>query len=125
MILDTNAVSDLFKGDAALASILQSSNRHHLPVVVIGEYLYGIGGARYKGKLGNLLKALEDNSYILDTDRTTATHYAQVRSSLRAAGTPIPENDIWIAALARQHGLVIVSKDQHFDSVKDVERASW
>lgn len=58
-------------------------------------------------------------------DSTTARHYADIRSELRSAGRPIPENDIWIAALARQHHLPIVSRDEHFDGISGVRRIGW
>ncbi len=58
-------------------------------------------------------------------DEETADTYAQVRAELRRAGRPIPENDVWIAALARQHGQEVVSRDGHFDSVEGLRRISW
>jgi predicted nucleic acid-binding protein len=55
----------------------------------------------------------------------TSVHYAAIRSELKASGSPIPANDAWIAALARQHRMPIVSRDIHFDRVKNVERFAW
>ena len=55
----------------------------------------------------------------------TASAYADIRLSLKAAGTPIPVNDTWIAALARQHQLPVLSRDTHFDAVENLERISW
>ena len=62
---------------------------------------------------------------VLQVDEETSSHYAAIRLELKATGSPIPANDAWIAALARQHRLPIVSRDVHFDRVKDVERRSW
>ena len=56
---------------------------------------------------------------------TAARHYAAIRLALRASGRPIPANDVWIAALALQHGLPIVSRDSHFDQVENIERINW
>ncbi len=125
MILDTNAVSALFAGDPELGAVLAHSERHHLPVVVIGEYRYGLMRSRLRTQLEALLEALVRESVVLDVDRMTARCYAEVREELRRGGTPIPENDIWIAALARQHGEPVASRDEHFDVVPRVQRVSW
>jgi predicted nucleic acid-binding protein len=58
-------------------------------------------------------------------DERTALQYAAIRLELKRAGTPIPVNDLWIAALCRQHGCDIVSRDRHFDSVPGLRRVSW
>lgn len=125
MILDTNAVSALFAGDPELGAVLAHSERHHLPVVVIGEYRYGLMRSSLRTQLEALLEALVRESVVLDVDRMTARCYAEVREELRRGGTPIPENDIWIAALARQHGEPVASRDEHFDVVPRVQRVSW
>ena len=65
------------------------------------------------------------SGFLLVLNSATARHYADVRHELRLAGHPIPENDIWIAALARQHQLPIVSRDEHFDAVHGVRRIDW
>ena len=62
---------------------------------------------------------------VLAIDSTTASHYAQVRQELKLAGTPIPANDLWIAALARQHRGAVLSRDRHFDVVKGLQRVAW
>ena len=125
MILDTNAVSALLAGDEALGRLLDQADYQHLPVVVIGEYRYGLLRSRLRRRLELLLEALIDESIVLAVDQVTANVYAQVRDELRQAGRPLPENDVWIAALARQHGEPIVSHDKHFDHVPGIDRQSW
>ena len=125
MILDTNAVSALFVGDQALADLLAGVSRHHLPTIVAGEYHYGLLRSRRREVLSALLEALAEVSVVLPIDLATATHYGVIREELRARGTPIPENDVWIAALARQHMLPVVSRDGHFDLVSGLDRRSW
>lgn len=125
MILDTNAVSGLFAGDESLASVLAGTSRHHLPTVVIGEYRYGLARSAKREPLETLLKTLIARSMVLPIDLATTVHYAAVRDGLRRRGTPIPENDVWIAALATQHGLAVVSRDEHFDRVPDLVRRGW
>jgi tRNA(fMet)-specific endonuclease VapC len=125
VILDTNAVSALLAGEAALGEVLGEEDRHHLPVIVIGEYRYGLLGSRFRVHLQGLLATLIRESFVLLVDETTAETYSQVRDDLRRKGRPIPENDIWIAALARQHRQPIVSRDCHFDEVTDLRRITW
>ena len=125
MILDTNAVSALFAGDPGLGKVLATHTRHHLPVVVIGEYRYGLLGSRHRRHLEELLEMLVRESIVLLVDPATAEAYARVRRELRRKGRPIPENDVWIAALARQHGEPVVSRDEHFDEVPDLRRVAW
>lgn len=125
MILDTNAVSALFLGDRELGAVLAEEDRHHLPTVVIGEYRYGLLRSRQRTELQELLDALIQQSVVLPVDQTTAEVYSQVRYELRVKGRPIPENDIWIAALARQHLQPVVTRDEHFDQVPKLQRLAW
>jgi predicted nucleic acid-binding protein len=125
VILDTNAVSALLIGDPALGEVLAADQRHHLPVIVIGEYRYGLLGSNRRDRLQKLLATLIRESFVLVVDETTAETYSHVRDELRRKGRPIPENDIWIAALARQHQQPVVSRDDHFDYVSDLRRVVW
>ncbi len=125
MILDTNALSALFIGDPALEVLLSSEDIHHLPVIVIGEYRYGIMRSRHRTRLERLLDLLIDQSLVLPIEETTTKHYAAVRDELRRSGKPIPENDVWVAALARQHEMAIVTRDLHFDAIDRSLRRSW
>ena len=125
MILDTNAVSALLDGDKALEMALAVADRHHLPAVALGEYRFGLKNSRKRQALESLLDELEAESFPLVLDSASARHYADIRSELKSAGHPIPENDIWIAALARQHSLPIVSRDLHFDGISGVRRIGW
>ena len=125
MILDTNAVSALFAGATALDDVLARRSRHHLPVVVIGEYRFGILRSRSRSQLESAFTGLIRESIILGVDETTAEIYARVKDELRTKGLPIPANDVWIAALALQHDQPVVSRDEHFDSVSGVARIGW
>jgi len=88
VILDTNAVSALLAGDAALGEVLAEEERHHLPVIVIGEYRYGLLGSRFRVHLQGLLGTLARESLVLLVDETTAEMYSQVRDELRRKGRP-------------------------------------
>ena len=125
MILDTNAVSAILAADPRIASLLGINKQHHLPVVVIAEYQFGILGSQHRKQLEAGFKLLESQSIVLRIDRQTADWYAEIRHDLRQRGCPIPPHDLWIAALARQHSLEVVSQDQHFDLVPKVLRIGW
>ena len=126
MILDTNAVSSLLAGGhEPLNALLKSSPRQHLPLIVIAEYQFGLLALQRPRRLQSLLRRFEAESIILYPDRATADYYAAIRHGLKLLGKPIPENNMWIAALARQHSLEIVSRDPHFDHVEGVRRVRW
>ena len=125
MILDTNAVSAILAGDKRIQAHLPPGERQHLPVVVIGEYQFGMLGSKRRKKLELGFERLESQSIVLPSDRETADMYAAIRHGLKLRGRPIPEIDLWIAALARQHSLEIVSRDPHFDHVEGIRRISW
>jgi predicted nucleic acid-binding protein len=125
LILDTNAISDLFSGNTRLATVLERATPVCLPVVAIGEYRFGLLRSRRRTELERDLGRLIDESVLLPLELDTTTCYAEIREELRLEGRPIPVNDLWIAALARQHELPIVSRDPHFDLVKDLERRNW
>jgi len=125
LILDTNAISAFADEDKGLFEVIRSSLLLALPVVVLGEYRYGIASSRNASGYFAWLEEFVGRSRVLDIDEATAHHYASVRVELKRAGTPIPVNDAWIAALARQHNLPVVSRDHHFDLVRNIRRISW
>jgi tRNA(fMet)-specific endonuclease VapC len=125
VILDTNAVSALIDGDESIGLILESVDRHHLPLTVIAEYQFGLLALRRRGRLHSLFRRLEADSIVLYPDRETADWYAAIRHELLKKGRPIPENDLWIAALSQQHALEVVTRDAHFDQVDRLRRIAW
>ena len=125
MILDTNAVSALAAQDKALTELVQAAPRITMTIISLGEYAFGISKSRYRAELEAWLDALLLKVDVLLLEQKTLPFYAEVRSRLKVAGTPIPANDCWIAALAQQHRLPIVSQDRHFDFVKGIQRIGW
>jgi tRNA(fMet)-specific endonuclease VapC len=125
MILDTNALSAFFDGDARLLAVLTTSARISLPIIALGEYRFGLLASRMRKTIEPALDALQAISDVLVIDTDTVRPYAKLRDQLKRAGTPIPSNDVWIAAIAVQHGLPIVSQDEHFDLVSGIRRLSW
>jgi tRNA(fMet)-specific endonuclease VapC len=125
VILDTNGVSALAEGESALESILRKANRVAIPVIVLGEYRYGISLSREQKRYEEWLTEYLPKFLILDVDERTTVPYAAIRSELKRAGTPIPSNDVWIAALCRQHSLPLLTRDRHFDAVPGIRRIAW
>jgi len=125
VILDTNGVSALAEGESALESILRKANRVAIPVIVLGEYRYGISLSREQKRYEEWLTEYLPKFLILDIDERTTVPYAAIRSELKRAGTPIPSNDVWIAALCRQHSLPLLTRDRHFDAVAGIRRIAW
>jgi tRNA(fMet)-specific endonuclease VapC len=122
--LDTNRLTDLFQGDAPLADFLGACDEIWIPFVVLAEMKAGFYGGtrqtRNEALLANLLA--RETVGILYADRETTDQYARLFVFLKRAGTPIPDNDLWIAAVALQHDLSLVTRDRHFDKLPHLRR---
>jgi tRNA(fMet)-specific endonuclease VapC len=125
VILDTNALSALLDKDAALLEAIRDSRELALPVIVLGEFRFGIGVSRRRDQYEAWLKRDLSLFRVLPVMEETSVYYAAIRSELKASDSPIPANDAWIAALARQHRMPIVSRDTHFDKVSNIQRLGW
>ena len=125
MILDTNGLSALAEGELRLEPILRKATQIAVPVIVLGEYRYGIQQSRERQRYEHWLVEYLPKFRVLNVDEQTTTSYAAVRGELKRAGTPIPSNDVWIAALCRQHSLAVLSRDRHFDLVPGLRRIDW
>lgn len=125
MILDTNGLSSFVEGEPALEAILQRAAQISIPVIVLGEYRYGILQSRNRKRYEQWLNEYLPIFRILDVDEGTTLPYVTIRSALKKAGTPIPSNDVWIAALCKQYALPILSRDRHFDAVPGIQRIGW
>ncbi len=125
MILDTNALSAAAEGHPSILGILADAQQLALPVVVVGEYRFGIAQSRHQARYRRWLDGLVSDCTVLEVTEQTTHHYAAIGIELRQAGKPIPTNDLWIAALCRQHGLPLLSRDRHFDAVSGIQRLDW
>jgi tRNA(fMet)-specific endonuclease VapC len=125
LILDTNAFSALADGDAELREVLRGHRDLAVPAIVLGEFEFGASQSRSRARYEQWLEFNLPLFTVLAVERETARAYARVRQELKAAGMPIPVNDVWIAALARQHHLPLVTRDRHFHSVSGLRVVGW
>ena len=125
MILDTNALSAAADGDPSLQDVIAGAGRIAVPVIVLGEYRFGIAQSRQHKAYEEWLREWINAVTVLDVDRETTHEYAKIGLELKKMGKPIPANDLWIAALCRQHSLALLSRDRHFDFVPRIQRRGW
>ena len=125
MILDTNALSAWAEGILAVEPHLQAADRLVVPTIVLGEYYFGIRQSRHRRRYEDWLRRYLPLAEIATVTQTTAEVYAEIRLELKRSGNPIPSNDTWVAALARQYLLPVLSNDTHFDVVRGVSRTAF
>jgi tRNA(fMet)-specific endonuclease VapC len=124
LALDTNRYTDLCRGNVPVVETVELADEVWLPFIVLGELRAGFGvgsqGPRNEAVLRRFL--LKSGVRVLYPDEQTTHHYAGIYRQLRAQGTPIPTNDMWIAALVLQHSLVLFARDTHFDTLPQLTR---
>ena len=125
MIVDTNALSAAADGDSSVIAILSRADQMVIPVIALGEYRYGIALSRNRASYESWLTGLVQDCLVLDITEPTTQYYAEIVLELKRKGKPIPTNDLWIAALCRQHSLPLLSRDRHFDLVAGTKRIGW
>ena len=124
LALDTNRYTDLCRGDVSVVEMVELADEVWLPFIVLGElragFAVGNQGPRNEAVLRRFL--LKSAVSVLYADEQTTHHYAAIYRQLRKQGTPIPTNDMWIAALVLQHSLVLFARDTHFDVLPQLTR---
>lgn len=124
LLLDTNAYTDLHRSGKWI-EVIRNSSKVLLPVTVIGELRFGFSNGTRAAEnellLGKFL--MKPSAGVVAPDLTTTHHYASIQLHLRHKGIKIPQNDLWIAALALQHGLWLCTSDSHFDHIPQLLRA--
>jgi tRNA(fMet)-specific endonuclease VapC len=120
--IDTNIYSAFKKGDKQITELLETCDRIFIPAVVLGELYAGFYlGSRLKENLRELeLFLSQPDVTIIDSDRDIADNYGHLFSNLKEQGTPIPTNDVWIAAAAMKVGAKLATFDSHFNAVQGV-----
>ena len=124
-LLDPNIVIRMLAGDMAIQEKMQNGNNLFLASPIVGELYYG---AQKSGKVTENLHRINifvEERIFLPCNLETAQWYRIIKDQLRRKGRPIPNNDIWIAAIAIQHDLILVTRDSHFDEVESLQTEYW
>jgi tRNA(fMet)-specific endonuclease VapC len=125
-LLDTNIVIGLFANESSIKEKIKSFfGNIFIPSIVLGELFYGAEQSTRKDYNRRKIEELAEASLVLECDADTARFYGKIKNQLKIKGTPIPENDIWIAALADQHQLILVTRDKHFNNVETISIEAW
>ncbi|RKO65748.1 MULTISPECIES: type II toxin-antitoxin system VapC family toxin [Desulfofundulus] len=124
-LLDTNIVIALFAGDESVQEKLMEANKVFVPCIVLGELYYGAHKSSQVEKNLARLAEFASSSTVVACDTGTAREYGLIKDQLRKKGRPIPENDIWIAAISRQYDFVLVTRDVHFSEIEDLKIEKW
>lgn len=124
-LLDTNIVIALFANEFSVTCQLGEAEEVFTPSIVLGELYYG---ARRSKRVQENVARIEEfaaRSTVLTCDTETGRRYGEVKDALRQKGRPIPENDVWVAAIALQYDLTLVARDAHFEQVDGLSFETW
>ena len=124
LALDTNRYTDWWSGDQSVIATVEDAEEIYLPFIVLGELRAGfLKGTRASENEAALQRFLHEPTVrTLYPDDSTTQHYAAIYAQLRKQGTPLPTNDMWIAAMAWQHKLTLYARDKHFDHLPQLMR---
>jgi len=125
VLLDTSAVIQLIAEDPLAVGLVASNPGIYVSFITLGELLYGAEKSERPQENIADIKTFTSAFSLLPCDKETAGHYGYLANVLRKKGRPIPQNDIWIAAVARQHDLIVATWDKHFQQVPEISVYSW
>ena len=125
MAIDTNRYRDFCEGIGAVVNMFRHADRIYVPFTVLAELRAGFACGTLSRKNEAVLSMFLNRPRVVCcfADEQTSFHYARIYRQLREKGTPIPTNDIWLAALVVQHNLLLYSRDRHFDHLPQIARA--
>jgi tRNA(fMet)-specific endonuclease VapC len=125
LLLDTSFVIDLFARKPGAERVVAAAPELYLPSIALGELLYGAERSTRRAENTAEVEEFAASVAILSCDAETAWHYGEIKASLRRRGRPLPDNDVWIASVARQHELTVVARDAHFHEVPGLALLTW
>lgn len=124
-LLDTNIIIAWLKGEAGIADKIDKAKEIHLPIIGIGELYYGALYSTHVQKNIKDIKIITSYYNVLLIDEATTVLYGTIKAALRQKGQPIPENDIWIAAIAQRNQLLLITRDKHFKAIENLQLRNW
>lgn len=116
--LDTNIIVEHLRGNSSVSSYLVENNSFVISAIVLGELEFGIQNAKQYEKHTKQLKDFMDGVQVIHLDEKTAVFYGKIKTDLRKVGKPIPDNDIWMAALTMQYNAILLTNDAHFKNIE-------
>lgn len=124
-LLDTNIITAWLKGEKPIADKIDKAKEIHIPIIAIGELYYGaLYSTRIEKNISDIKRITKYHNVLLIDEGVTLV-YGNIKAALRKKGKPIPENDIWIAAIAQHHKLAIVARDRHFKEIDTIKVKNW
>ena len=124
-LLDTNIITAWLKGEKPVADKIDKAKEIYIPIIVVGELYYGaLYSTRVQKNIADI-KLVTSSYSVLLIDEAVTIAYGNIKAALRKKGKPIPENDIWIAAIALHHELIIVTRDKHFKEIDSIKIKNW
>jgi len=125
LAVDSNAVIAYRDGIIEVCTVIESAGKLFLPVIVLGELMYGALNSSRKEENELAVRKFLEHSILLPVDENVAEIYSGVRLKLKQSGRPMPENDIWIAAICLEHNLALLSRDKHFSFIDGLNIINW
>lgn len=124
-LFDTNIIIGFLKNEENIVNKLKSESSINVSVVTIGEMFYGANNSNNSSKNLKLYSEFFKYCNVFEISEKTAEYYADIRFELKKIGKPIPENDIWIAAIAKENDLIIVTRDKHLNDIEFIPTEKW
>jgi tRNA(fMet)-specific endonuclease VapC len=124
-LLDTNILIAAIDRDSVVLEMIARSDASYVPAPALGELYYGAAYSKRWEENARIVGRLVAGRTVLAADADTALWYGQVKGDLRRRGRMIPENDVWIAALALQHDLTLATRDAHFAAAAGLRTVRW
>ncbi|MBL8292047.1 MAG: type II toxin-antitoxin system VapC family toxin [Bryobacterales bacterium] len=124
-LLDTNIVIALFDGDDTVLANMDESLEVFIPAVVLGELFFGAERSGRPAQNRDKIEQFAAGRAIIPSDFQVAREYGIVKQRLKEKGRPLPENDIWIAAAAKHHRMMLVTRDHHFTEIEGLVTVDW
>lgn len=124
-ILDTTIVIKVFAREPDILKKVEKSMEIYIPSIVLGELYYGTFNSKKVKSNLEKIEQIREETEILNCDFETAREYGRIKKELKDKGTPIPENDIWIAALSFQYNIKLACRDRHFEYIDNLKFEKW